>query len=170
MPCGVGRGLTQNPRKTQNPFGVYLSHADGADFLRSMRSKFCVSLWVWNDSWQKNIRTYVSHAKAQSFAKRLRGSALSACNIFDIRTKVHNASRPLRLCVRFFHTESTENTEPCGVELSHADGADFCRSMRSKFCVSLCENKICSCVLMSKNAVSVRQKRGAQGAPPCILS
>ena len=38
-------GLTQKTRKTQNPCGVLWSHADGADFRRSMQSKFCVFLW-----------------------------------------------------------------------------------------------------------------------------
>ena len=49
--------------------------------------------------------------------------------------------------------EVVGSSEPCGVELSHADGADFRRSMWRKFCVFpwiLSENKICSCVLMSK--------------------
>jgi hypothetical protein len=133
MPCGVGMVSHRIHGIHRKPCGALWSHADGADFRRSMRSKFCVFLcFLCATIFER--RTYFSHAKAQSFAKRLRGSALSACNIFDIRTKVHNASRPLRLCVRFFHTESTENTEPYGVEVSHADGADFRRSMWRKFC------------------------------------
>jgi hypothetical protein len=57
------------------PCGVLLSHADGADFRRSMRSNFCVFL------------------------------CFLCATTFDRRTKGHNAPLPLRLCVRFFHTE-----------------------------------------------------------------
>ena len=74
---------TESTEQHRMPCGVELSHADGADIRRSMRSEIlCFSvLSVCN----------ISHAKAQSFTKRLRSSAESACNNF--------------------HTESTENTE-----------------------------------------------------------
>ena len=105
-------------------------------------------------------RTYFSHAKAQSFAKRLRGSASSACNIFDIRTKVHNASRPLRLCVRFFHTELKVAVRTCEGKAIHGNtqnhtGCNYLTQTAQTFAEACGANFVdfCECVQIFRYSV-----------------
>ena len=63
MPCGGGM-VSHRRHGIHRHCGALWFHADGADFRRSMRSKFCVFLCF--------LCANISHAKAQSFAKRLR--------------------------------------------------------------------------------------------------
>ena len=119
-----------------------------------------------------------SHAKAQSFAKRLRSSAVSACNNFHTELKVavrtcegkaihRNTQKSLHVFARiysYFLSHEWARTEgrasqftlmPSGVELSHADGADLRgTTCGAKFCVFLCE-KI--------------SRKGAKGAKRYVL-
>ena len=46
MPCGAISVSSEEVVGSSEPCGVELSHADGADFRRSMRSKFCVFSWI----------------------------------------------------------------------------------------------------------------------------
>ena len=83
-----------------------ISHADAADLRRLCETlrlcvrhkrnsvyfrEFCVRRLMAR---RRHTQNFIAHAKAQSIAK-------PACDYFlDIRTKEHNASRPLRLCVK----------------------------------------------------------------------
>ena len=119
--------------------------------------------YTWQPLAQNSEKIFAawSHAKTQSFAKRLRSSAVSACNNFHTELKVavrtcegkaihgihRKVSTYLRVSTRIFLSHEWARTEgrasqftlmPCGVELSHADGADLRgTTCGAKFCVFL---------------------------------
>ena len=115
---------------TLMPCGALWSHADGADFRKSMRSKFCAFL------------------------------CFLCATTFDIRTKGHNASRPLRLCVKtkiyIFDIRTKEHNAPRPLCENKYVLMFFCLTQNSvSFRVFRVKTKICSYVLMSflKNCV-----------------
>jgi hypothetical protein len=93
--CLLGMGFhkaTTPPQKTRfnRAYRIFKICKKLADLFGQVLY-FCVRRLMAR---RRHTQNFIAHAKAQSIAK-------PACDYFlDIRTKEHNASRPLRLCVK----------------------------------------------------------------------